>query len=130
MKKTTKILFTVILAVTVLTAFSLITFAADECSHVSVGDATCKGHICELCDEYFGVPNSDAHTYAEPINALDTEGEEAQETCIHCGELKEMPPILLGPNGEETNALMHFVHWFVDLVCTMIETCFRTMLVG
>lgn len=82
--------------------------------HLHEGEANCQGHWCEICEEFYGEPNPDAHTFENYVSTLsascDVNAQESAE-CVHCDAVDVR---------EISNTAKH--NWS-DATCTSPMTC-------
>ena len=96
MKKTIKGLFTIILAISLISCIGVMAFATEETAHAldhehtHEGVPTCQGHWCDICEDFYGEPNLEMHSYAEPLT------EEESALCDICGE-PELAMVIFDP---------------------------------
>ena len=86
MKKTIKGLLTTILAISLISCISVMAFATEETAHAldhehtHEGVPTCQGHWCDICGDFYGEPNLDAHEFEDATCTT-------PKTCLECGEV-------------------------------------------
>lgn len=138
MKTTIKGFLGTVLVMALISMLAITVFAQEGCTHLEVvdgicsacqaevtietldhdhlydGEANCQGHWCEICEDFYGEPNPEMHTFGNYVStALANCNDNAKESaeCIYCDAVDVR---------EISNTATH--NWS-DATCTSPMTC-------